>query len=157
MLSLRLGEMKLVNNVSVRVFCKPEDDENVVLQGLHNIIGFSSVDVESQKLQIKKSVVSGFEDDIKIFEFFVDKPRHVNVFLNNILSKLSFEDKQRLLCEDNRLDDNLDFFLRFSKPLILEDSFELTDSGDCFHIKLNLAVFPKKKEFAKDVISKLFS
>lgn len=149
--------MKLVNNVSVRVFCKPEDDENIVLGGLYKLIGFSSFELESQKLQIKKSVASGFEDDIKIFEFFVDKPRHVNVFLNNLLANLSHEDKRRLLCEENRLDDNLDFFLRFSKPLILEDSFELTDSGDCFHVKLNLAVFPKKKEFAKDVISKIFS
>ncbi len=156
MRSLRLDEMKLVNNISVRVFCKSGEDEELVLGGLRKIVGFSVDELESQKLQIKKSVASGFEDKIKIFEFYVDKSRHVNKILKNLVDNLSVDDKKTLLEQENRLDDNIDFFIRLSKPSILEDSFKLTDEGNCFHIKLNLAVFPKNKVLAREILSKIF-
>jgi len=32
-----------------------------------------------------------------------------------------------------------------------------TDSGNCFHIKMSLAVFPKKKEAALQLVEKIFN
>jgi len=74
-----------------------------------------------------------------------------------LVNNLSVKDKGFLCAQDNRLDDNLDFYLRLLKPGILEDFFELTDSGDCFHVKFNVASFPKNKVVAKQNINKLFS
>jgi len=35
---------------------------------------------------------------------------------------------------------------------MLEGKYELTTSGDCFHIKMNIAAFPKKIDTALVVI-----
>jgi RNA binding exosome subunit len=148
--------MKLVNNVNVRVFCRADEYEQIILDGLYKVIGFNSLVLDDEKLVIKKSVVSGFDDKIKIFEFYIDKQRHIKLFLKNLNNNLSDANKKDLLLQYNRLDDNLDFFLRLSKPLIFKDSFILTDSGDCFHIKLNLAVFPTSKVLAKEKLKEIF-
>jgi len=149
--------LRLINNFVVRVFCKSGEDEQLIKEGLLRVAGFSFEDLEREKLVISRCVAKGFDDKIIIFELFLQKPRHLGVALNNLVNNLSVKDKGFLCAQDNRLDDNLDFYLRLLKPGILEDFFELTDSGDCFHVKFNVASFPKNKVVAKQNINKLFS
>ena len=59
--------------------------------------------------------------------------------------------------KESRLDDNLDFFLRFGKDeYIRNDKLMLTDSGNCFHIKISIDAFPKKREIALKIADKIF-
>ena len=53
-------------------------------------------------------------------------------------------------------DDDLNFFLRLEKPKLFNHEYWITDSGDCMHIKINLAAFPKKKEKAAPLIKEIF-
>ncbi|MFP4568297.1 MAG: RNA-binding domain-containing protein [Candidatus Woesearchaeota archaeon] len=149
--------MKFANNIHLRVFCKSDDQEEQIVNGLLFISGFSLSELEDEKVEIKKLKAKGFSENIFIFELLFVKDRHINRVLKHINSNLSSNDKRYLVEQDNRLDDNLDFFIRLSKPLILENSFELTDGGDCFHIKINIAAFPKKKVVAKEKIKEIFS
>ena len=149
--------MKFVHNISIRVFCKADESEEDIRLGILKIINFSFSELEDQKLFIEESVVQGFDDKIKVFNLFIEKTRHINRVISNLNEKLSGKDKERLVLQDNRLDDNLNFFFRLSKPLILEDSFELTDSGDCYHVRFSVASFPKNKETALEKIKLIFS
>lgn len=148
--------MKFANNIHIRVFCRKDEDEVKILDGLKKIIRFNDDELKDEKLEIKKTEAKGFDEKIKIFEFQVEKNRHINHLLKNLNEQLTNVDKERLCEQENRLDENLDFYIRLSKPLILENLFELTETGDCYHIKINIAAFPKNKEIAKEKIKEIF-
>ena len=148
--------MKQANNIHIRVFCKTEENEEKILKGLKKIITLTDEELQKEKLEIKKTEAKGFDDKIKIYEFQAEKNRHINQIIKNLNEQLTSADKERLRTQENRLDENLDFYMRLSKPLIIENIFELTDSGDCYHIKINIAAFPKNKETAKEKIKEIF-
>ncbi len=149
--------MKLVNNLNIRVFCKQEENREKIKEGIEKILGFDKDELKSEKIEIKKTQAKGFEDEIRIYEVFLENKRHLNKVLKKLNEELTTQDKKRIQTQENRLDNNLDFYIRLSKPLILENTFELTDSGDCYHIKINIASFPKNKETAKKKIQEIFS
>ena len=47
------------------------------------------------------------------------------------------------------------FFIRLDKEKLLKEDYEVTDSGECFHIKLHIAAFPSKRAIALEAIEKL--
>lgn len=149
--------MKQANNVNIRVFCKPDEDKQKIREGIKKIIGITDEELKKHKQEIKETVAKGFEEKITILEAFIEKNKLLNQVLKTLNEELTDQDKERLISQENRLDENLDFYLRLSKPLIIKNSFELTDSGDCYHIKINIASFPKNKETAQQKIKEIFS
>lgn len=97
--------------------------------------------------------------NISILGVTLTKPRLINFFLKNLLSHLDKNQKKKILIQvESRLDKDLNFFLRFDKDQWLnEKKAILTDSGKCFHVKIGIAAFPKKREVALGVIKNLFS
>ena len=93
---------------------------------------------------------------ITILELLVEKERHTKAFLEHFIADLSSDQKSVLLSQENRLDDECHFFIRLDKKSLLDGKLVITDSGDCFHIKMSIAAFPKKKEQARKVIEELF-
>jgi len=58
---------------------------------------------------------------------------------------------------ETRLDREFNFFIRFDKEkLVNENKYWITDSGNCFHIKMNIACFPRKREQALKIIQNIF-
>lgn len=148
--------MKLAHQIKLSVFSKQEDNEKDVLNSFLSLIPFN---LEEEKLEIKTSTAEGFEHKrIKTLELTLTKEKHTNKFLENLINKLTDEQKQLILNQaDSRLDENLKFFLRFDKDkLVKEDKLWLTDKGNCFHIKISIAAFPSKKEKALEVVKNLF-
>ena len=148
--------MKIANSVKISVFVKEGEDELKIIDKLLSIIPF---DIEKEKIVLSQQTTTGFnEKKIKIFEILLAKDRHIEGFLNNLIKNLDQGTKELILSQaESRLDDECNFFLRFNKEnLIREDDFWLTDQGNCFHIKINLAAFPKKKEAALEIVRKLF-
>lgn len=148
--------MKLCNNIKLSVFCSEEEKEEEIAKALISLI---PLNLEDEKLSIKKTTAIGFnEKKIKILEIFLEKDRHTNEFLDFLDQKLSPDQKDILIGQtSSRLDEDLNFFIRFDKAkLINNGTFWLTDSGNCFHLKLSIAAFPKKKEKALEIIRKIF-
>jgi RNA-binding protein len=71
---------------------------------------------------------------------------------------LSETEKTKLLLRLNSyIDDELTLFLRFDKREWTESKkLLLTESGDCFHIRISLAAFPKRRDAALNVARKIF-
>jgi RNA binding exosome subunit len=147
--------MKLANSIRVTVFAKPEENEGKVRE---KFLGLFPFNLEEEKISINRSRATGFSQrQIAIYEVELFKERHTNLFLKLLNSKLDAQQRCMLLSQENRLDDNLDFFIRFSKEHLLNNEFMLTDCGDCYHIRISIAAFPRKREVALEVAKKIFS
>lgn len=144
--------MKLVHAVNLRMFVKPEDDYEADKQAFLGLVPFP---LEDEKVALKETQAQGFnERSITILEVQLDKQRHVRAFLEKLQGELSGAQKQQLLEQDDRLDDECDFYLRFRKQDL--PKLVLTDRGDCVHVRLSIAAFPKKREKALEAVKEIF-
>ena len=150
--------MKLAHQIKAKVFSyeKVNEDEKLILDKFMQLFPF---DLEEQKIDLKKTQAFGFnENKIAIFDVALTKEKHTKQFLENLIKNIDEEQRKLILSQlESRLDDNLDFFLRFDKDEYLKnDKLKLTDSGNCFHIKISVAAFPKKREIAVDIVKRVF-
>jgi|SRR3989338_1083843 len=150
--------MKYAHLIKLNVFSKEGEDENRIKEKLLSFLTFK--DLEKEKIKLEQKTATGFgQKTIGILEITLTKEKHTNAFIENLKEKLNNEQKELILKQaESRLDENLDFFLRFDKEkLINEDKLWLTDSGNCFHIKISIAAFPRKRENGLEIINKLFT
>ncbi|MDD5086750.1 MAG: RNA-binding domain-containing protein [Candidatus Nanoarchaeia archaeon] len=147
----------LSHNICISVFSKPEDDEENIKNSFISLFPFN---LKDEKIELKSKKCLGFnEKKITVFEVSLEKEKHINKFLKSLNEKLSKEQKQLLINQiESRLDNDLNFFLRLNKEkLINEKRLWITDSGNCYHIKIKIAAFPNKKHIASKNIEKMFS
>lgn len=147
--------MKTAHKIKVSVFVKPEENDAHIKDKFISLFPF---DLGKEKIEINQINATGFKQrEIKIYEAELNKNRHINDFLRKLNRRLGEEQKEKLLMQtDSRLDDNLDFFIRLDKGKMLKDDVKVTDSGNCFHIKISIAAFPKNLENAIKSIKQIF-
>lgn len=148
--------MKLVNNIVVTVFCKEEENSEQILNVMK---GFFPFDLSAKNIEVKRETAFGFnEKKIIIYRIMVEKEKQIEEFIKNFKERLNNEQKQLLLRQiSSRLDDDLYFYIRFDKDkLIREKQLWITDSGNCFHVRMNIAAFPKRREVAEKILNEMF-
>ncbi len=150
--------MKLAHQIKANVFSyeKNNEDDKLILDKFLHLFPFS---LKDEKIELNKSNAAGFEDkNITIFEVTLEKEKHTSQFINNLIKNLSDEQKNLILEQlESRLDNELNFFLRFDKDEYLKNNkLVLTDSGNCFHIMISVAAFPRKMGIALSIIKSLF-
>ncbi|GIU68882.1 MAG: hypothetical protein KatS3mg002_0118 [Candidatus Woesearchaeota archaeon] len=150
--------MKYCHTITLSVFIKPEDSNIFpdILDKTKSAIK-ELFDWEKEKIELNETIAEGFEErKIHIYEIKLLKEKDTNIFIKNLLSKLSIEQKEFLKYDkEYRLDENDDFFIRLDKRKLLEGEYVITHSGDCFHIKMNIASFPKNRENSLKVIDEI--
>ena len=154
---IALNYMKYAHSIKLNVFSYEYEINKPVFDAFLKLFPFN---LEENKVVVKKSVATGLnETKIEILEITLTKNNMINQFLENLLNSLDENQKQIILEQlESRLDSNLDFFLRFDKDSwINENKLILTDSGKCFHLKISIAAFPRKREVALKTARELFS
>ena len=148
--------MKYAHLLKLTVFFYENENSESILQAF---LGFFPFSLEDNKVFLNKTQATGFnEKKIGIFEITLTKSNLINKFLENLLDKLDENQKNIIVMQtESRLDKNMDFFIRFDKESWMNDKkLLLTDSGKCFHLKISIAAFPKKREIALNVVKDLF-
>ena len=146
--------MKLAHQITISMFLKPEEDRQVGERSFHEFLSFLSPD-EQERFIIKK-VSKGFhERDILVLSAELTKEKHTSRLLALLKERLSGAQKQQLREQADRLDEQFHFFLRFRKQDL--PRLVLTDGGDCLHLKISLAVFPKRRDRALALVEEIFS
>ncbi|HLC62594.1 MAG TPA: RNA-binding domain-containing protein [Candidatus Nanoarchaeia archaeon] len=148
--------MKYAHSIRLNVFSYENENSGIILESFLKFFPFS---LKENKVELKKATAQGFnESTITIFEAVLTKTNLINQFLDFILSNLDKKQKELILKQiESRLDDNLDFFIRFDKEEWMNNNkLELTDSGKCFHLKINVAAFPRKREVGLKIVNELF-
>jgi RNA binding exosome subunit len=149
--------MRPVNVIHLRVFCNPEEDREEIKRTFLLLLGYDLQELEKEKLALKETAAKGFNQrTIVVFEAALEKERHCNKFLKKLNDGLSPEDRSLILEQENRLDDNMNFFIRLAKDSLLDGKYALTDSGNCFHIALNINAHPRKREVALTSVREIF-
>jgi RNA binding exosome subunit len=146
--------MKHFHRISMRVFCKEEDDEKRIVEVTRSLYPFN---LEEQKLKLSCTTAEGFDHrKIKIFTVELDKDRHTNAFFDHFRSKLTGEQISLLISQlESRLDLGLNFYIRLGKGKLLDGEYEITDSGNCFHFTFLIAAYPHKRDIAIDILKNL--
>ena len=149
---------KTAHQIKTKVFSyeKNNDDNKLILDKLMQLFPFN---LEDEKIELNKKNVLGLnENKITIFEVILKKEKHISKFLENLIKNIDDKDKKIISSQiESRLDNNLDFFLRFDKDEYLKNNkLKLTDSGNCFHIEMSVAAFPKKRELALGIVKEVF-
>ncbi len=107
---------------------------------------------------VEESVESFENRQIKILTLDISKESHTKIFIKTLKERIGTEQCKKLLEQKwSRLDDELYFYIRLDKKLALNDKYILTDGGDCIHIKLHIAAFPKNREAALKVVEEMLS
>ena len=150
--------MKLAHQIKTKVFSYEKNNEDNKLI-LDKFLEFFPFNLEDEKIELKETNAVGIDEKtIKIFEVTLTKEKHINKFIENLKQNIEDENKKLILEQlESRLDDNLDFFLRFDKDEYLKNNkLQLTDSGNCFHLKISIAAFPKKRDIALGIVKDVF-
>ena len=147
------------HKISARVFSYENrgDNEEIILKKLELLFPFN---LEDEKIIVEATKAKGFsENNITTYEINLLKERHVNKFLYSLSKNLDKEDKMLLISQaETRLDENYDFFLRLDKDEFINNERLLaTDSGNCFHIKISIAAFPKNRQNALQAVKNIFN
>lgn len=147
--------MRRAHSITLTVFCKEDEGEEKIQAGLKHLVPFP---LEEEKVQLQKKIATGFEEKkITIFTILLEKEKHTNQCLDFLKTQLNPAQRDLLIEQvDSRLDANLNFFLRLDKEKWLEGKPWITDSGNCFHIKISLAAFPKRREKGLALVEKIF-
>ena len=144
--------MKYFHSIKLTVFSYEHENSEEIF---NSFLRFFPFDLEENKASAVKRNATGFSDSkIAIFEVILTKTTLINEFLDFILSNLDDIQKGVLIRQsESRLDENLDFFIRFDKEEWMKNGkLELTDSGKCFHLKMSVAAFPRKREVALKLV-----
>ncbi|MBR9699407.1 hypothetical protein GOV09_03050 [Candidatus Woesearchaeota archaeon] len=148
--------MKKIHHLWLTVYIKPEDDQEDIISNLRKFFPF---DLEKEKLKIESKVATSFEErKITILHVHLKKASHINQFLKHLLLILNQDQKDLMKRQKrSRLDADNHFFIRFDKEKLLsEGQFFITDSGNCFHLKMTIAAFPTTRENALRIIDAIF-
>lgn len=148
--------MKMAHTITLSVFIRPGEDEESVRQALISLV---PLELEKEKVNLRRTVakanISG-QSDIVIYEIVLEKERHTRQFIDFLKSRLSAGQKRELASQENRVDDECCFYMRLDKQKLLSGEYGLTDGGDCFHVRMSIAAYPKKREEALAVVRKIF-
>ena len=144
--------MKIAHNINLSVFAHEEEDVERIKQALLSLVPF---DLEQEKIVFKQTNAQGFkEKKIIIMELTLSKERHTSKFLTFLKEQLTQEQCNHIIKQvDSRLDQEINFFIRLDKQSLLNNDFSITDKGDCFHIKISIAAYPRKRDAALKVVS----
>lgn len=153
--------MKILHTVTISVFIKPEDRnllpdlDDKVARAFHLLM---PMDFDAEKIFLRKELAEGFNNrTITIYKLQIIKEAHTNIFVKKLLKVLNNDQIDLLLRQiDTRLDDELNFYIRFGKQELLREDIFIIDYGDCFHLKLAVAAFPRNKAAAKEILNKIF-
>lgn len=148
--------MKYAHSITLTAFCKPEEDLPIIKEGL---IALVPLNLEESKIKLEDEADTFEHRTIHILRITLKKLNHTNQFTKHFLTLLSEEQKKTLLeQEESRIDEEYNFFVRISKTMWSKHKMiELTDSGDCYHIKFTLACYPKNRNTALALVRQMLS
>ena len=143
--------MKRAHQIAVSVFVQDGEDEAAIVAALRQLFPFG---LAEEKIALERKTAAGFHDlPIVIYGALLTKEKHTSAFLDALIGRLDREQRQLIADEALlRVDDACSFFLRLDKAALLQGKYGITNGGSCFHIKMSIAAFPKKKERAVEVV-----
>ncbi len=144
--------MKQVHNVRVRII---DRSRSIIEEAFATVLQEAGIKAEDAKVTFSDDGEAA--DPLFFGELWIDHQQPVRKFIALLKTKLA-EQQHLIAREPNKfIDTQTHCFLRLSKSAFFTGSYELTQSSDSVHVRLNIAAFPATKENAAKILSTLFS
>ena len=141
---------KLVHSIALEVFMYPTEDIEKVAEAIEFIFPIKKT-VEEEDIE------SYYGPEIIRLTADIKKSAEVRQILTYLIKKLSSADKKKILDSiADRIDDEGNVFIRFSKQDAYSDSLKLQYHGDVIKLKIKMASYPFSLEKAKENLRELF-
>lgn len=151
--------MKIAHNLKISVFINEKDNEDEIKISLLSLLPYEEEQLEKEKIVIEEEIAElNLDRELKIYTIYLTHQRKINKVFEHIVS-LFDEEQIKFLIDtlDSRLDSHCNLYFRLDKDKLNSGEVEFTDSGNCFHFRLNIAAFPSRKENAKKLIKEFFN
>jgi RNA binding exosome subunit len=148
--------IKYFHNINVNVFEKDIKKINDITNIFHNLL---PIDFKKEKVNISNEKLEGFEHKtIYSLTLTTKTNKHNQLLIETIFSNLSKKDLKIIQSQkETRLNDEGYFYIRLDKSKLLKNNkYLLTESGNCFHIKIKLAAYPANKENFYKILEEIF-
>ena len=146
--------MRYAHTILVTVFMQEGESLEPAKAGMKSML---PLDFGKEKISISEEKCKGFEEkQILVARLLLSKESHTSLFLKELSGRLNEEQKYTLTHQRNRLDEDMNYYIRLDKPQFLQGNYVLTDEGNCIHIKIHVAAFPKNKDAAGKVVENIF-
>ncbi len=147
--------MKLTHNIIISVFVKENDDEEKTTKTMVNLL---PSEFEKEKIKVGKETVrieTGV--NMKILRIKIIKERQNKQIITKLKEMLGKEQCEMIAEDESRIDADGMLYIRLDRnELENNNQAKIVDHGECYHIKIMLATFPKTKEKAIAVAKQLF-
>ena len=130
----------MIHNIKFRAFVYENESLDEINQAILNILPESEINTEEAEGLMENKII--------ILSGTLSKKRQCKAFFNTLLET---QDLDRLNNDlERKIDDNANWFLRFSKNEAIDENLVIVESGDSIHLKIKIAAFPSKKHIAID-------
>ena len=139
-------------SATISVFVKDSENQELAEKAF---LGFFPYDLKKEKLALKKTKFVDLDDEkTTVLELTITKKRHIGPFFTVLIGRIDQKQKSILLKQlESRLDEDLFFYMRFDKDMLIKNNiYEITQGGNCFHIKMLIKIFPKKRDIALNLL-----
>lgn len=157
--------MKYFHNIKISAF-SPQTESKELEEKLLKFLPDSIVkDINDKKLEIELERLAG-DNPIDSYSLYLKRNRHCNEFMKVLVAKLiekykehehkeGFESAKDTVISRlvKRIDEKCRVYIRIDKKDFLDDVFTLTYSGNCIHIKVTMASYPKSAENSEKLIT----
>lgn len=143
--------MKIIHNIKISVLFLNSEEEQIENALLKLLPKQTKKDLENKKNEIIKENVSD-ESNLIMYKLKIVKNKQCNLFFENLINNL--EDESIIEKIKKRIDEKCKLFIRLKKDELIKNNYKLTYCGDCFHIKMTIASYPKKQKIAEELITK---
>jgi len=128
--------MKVVHNISVEAFMYPTEDQKRVRKALNLVLPLKA------KLK-REEIDSYYGPKIARLTYRAEKAPEIKEMLQRIIDGLSKEERQEIANTiDDRMDEEGNFHLRFSKQKAYMGQLALAYKGDVMKLSIKIASFP---------------
>lgn len=141
--------MKKIHHITISTFVKDGEDKKTPAE---TIAGFLPENFVDEGIKIKEEPIKINEgENMIILSSKIEKKRHTDLFMEILLDTLG--KKQCILAanQHNRVDEKGYLFIRLDKNELEKGYGVLVEHGNCYHIKILIAAYPKTREKALEI------
>ncbi len=136
------------HHIQARAFCHATEEPRQVQAALARVVGVSLEGEDAKRFQkgLQDTPTEGhYHNPIHIYEYEVTRGGDVRRFWQAALGDANV--RERLEREiEQRLDDDLVFWIRFDKQAAARGELRLSDGQDIIQVRAKLATYPKDRD-----------
>ena len=154
--------MKYVHWITIRVFLEASEDSVKTKEALSTLVGKEKANnpliKQQQLITPQEAQKTPDATPLNMLLIKLTKQQQIKYVIKQLHENLSQEQRNILISQNDRVDEQCRFFLRLKKEAFVNhQKYIVTQRGSCIHFTFLIASYPANKNNALKVVKELFS